>query len=103
MMDTGMREARQHSSDTKGPWTRWMGLGFEFGGMLAVFSFIGYKLDQTLDTSPWCLLGGFFLGLIVLLYNIFKVAIFSARSDTRDLKAPEPGVDEKDPVDDVRL
>jgi F0F1-type ATP synthase assembly protein I len=65
-----------HSSqnDNKQNYARWLGFGIEFGGVVALFCYIGYKLDEVLSTSPWFLLGGFFVGFIGMLYLIFKEA-----------------------------
>ncbi len=57
---------------------KWSGLGIEFGGVVALFTYFGYKLDQKFQTSgPWFLLGGFFVGFIGMFYIIIK--------DTRNL------------------
>jgi hypothetical protein len=50
-----------------------LGAGLEFGGVIAVFSYIGYRLDEALNTSfPYFLLGGFFLSFTGMLYLLFK-------------------------------
>jgi hypothetical protein len=50
-----------------------LGAGFEFGGVIAVFCYIGYKLDEARHTSfPYFLLGGFFLSFAGMLYLLFK-------------------------------
>ncbi|HBR20211.1 MAG: hypothetical protein A2Y13_00105 [Planctomycetes bacterium GWC2_45_44] len=50
-----------------------LGAGFEFGGVIAVFCYIGYKLDEARHTSfPYFLLGGFFLSFTGMLYLLFK-------------------------------
>ena len=56
---------------------KWSGLGVEFAGVIILFCYFGYKLDEKLQTSPWFLLAGFFLGFIGMLYIIIK--------DTRNL------------------
>ena len=56
---------------------KWSGLGIEFTGVIILFCYFGYKLDEKLQTSPWFLLAGFFLGFIGMLYIIIK--------DTRNL------------------
>jgi F0F1-type ATP synthase assembly protein I len=55
-------------------YSRWMGLGIEFCGVIAIFCYMGYKLDESLDSSPWCLLTGFFVAFIGMLYLIVKEA-----------------------------
>jgi hypothetical protein len=50
-----------------------VGAGIEFGGVIAVFCYIGYKLDEARHTSfPYFLLGGFFLSFTGMLYLLFK-------------------------------
>ena len=56
---------------------KWSGLGVEFAGVIILFCYFGYKLDEKFQTSPWFLLAGFFLGFIGMLYIIIK--------DTRNL------------------
>jgi F0F1-type ATP synthase assembly protein I len=57
----------------EGPdWRRWMGLGLEFGGVIAVFCYFGIVLDNRLGTSPWFLLSGFFLAFTGMFYLIYK-------------------------------
>jgi F0F1-type ATP synthase assembly protein I len=51
---------------------KWSGLGVEFAGVIVLFCYFGYKLDEKLQTSPWFLLAGFFLGFIGMLYIIIK-------------------------------
>jgi len=51
---------------------RWVGFGLEFCGVLAVCCYLGYKLDQRLNSSPWFLLVGFFVGFAGMLYLIIK-------------------------------
>lgn len=53
---------------------RWMGIGFEFGGVVAVFGYIGFKLDERFNTGPWFMLAGFLLSCIGMLYLIVKEA-----------------------------
>ncbi len=51
---------------------RWLGFGIEFCGVLAVCSYIGYKLDQWLNSSPWFLLTGFIVGFAGMIYIVVK-------------------------------
>jgi F0F1-type ATP synthase assembly protein I len=51
---------------------RWLGFGIEFCGVIGVFCYMGYKLDEFLHTSPWLLLAGFFVGFAGMLYTIVK-------------------------------
>jgi len=56
----------------KAPYIGWLGIGIEFGGVIAIFCYIGYRLDAALKTSPYFLLAGFFLGFIGMLYMVLK-------------------------------
>jgi F0F1-type ATP synthase assembly protein I len=70
---------QENQSDNK-KWKtimKWSGLGVEFAGVIILFCYFGYKLDEKLQTSPWFLLAGFFVGFIGMLYIIIK--------DTRNL------------------
>ncbi len=52
---------------------KWSGLGIEFGGVVAIFTYFGFKLDEKFQTSgPWFLLGGFFVGFVGMFYIIIK-------------------------------
>ena len=41
-------------------------------GAILLLGGIGYVLDEWLDTSPWCLLGGLILGFIVGFYELAR-------------------------------
>jgi F0F1-type ATP synthase assembly protein I len=72
--------SQQESQSENNKWKtimKWSGLGVEFAGVIILFCYFGYKLDEKLQTSPWFLLAGFFLGFIGMLYIIIK--------DTRNL------------------
>jgi F0F1-type ATP synthase assembly protein I len=53
-------------------YAKWFGFGIEFCGVLGIFCYIGYKLDQRLNTGPWLLLAGFFVGFAGMLYMVLK-------------------------------
>jgi F0F1-type ATP synthase assembly protein I len=53
-------------------YAKWLGFGTEFCGVLGVFCYIGYRLDRWLESSPWFLLAGFFVGFAGMLYIILK-------------------------------
>ena len=72
--------SQQESQSENNKWKtimKWSGLGVEFAGVIILFCYFGYKLDEKFQTSPWFLLTGFFLGFIGMLYIIIK--------DTRNL------------------
>jgi F0F1-type ATP synthase assembly protein I len=57
---------------------KWSGVGVEFAGVIFLFCFFGYKLDEKFQTSfPWFFLACFFVGFVGMLYIIIK--------DTRNL------------------
>lgn len=46
--------------------------GYTLIGAIILLGGIGYALDRWRDTSPWFLLGGLLLGLIVGFYDLAK-------------------------------
>ena len=60
-------------------YTKWLGSGTEFGGVIAVFCYIGYKVDIALNTSPYFLLAGFFLSFTGMLYLLIKQTMDNRR------------------------
>lgn len=67
------KPADNKSPDSQGAsYARWVGFGIEFCGVLAVCCYLGYKLDQRLDSSPWFLLVGFLVGFAGMLYLVIK-------------------------------
>ncbi len=63
-------------------WTQLLGIGIEFGAVIAVFTFGGYWADQHFQTEPWCLLGGFFFALTGMTYLIIKRTIHMHFNDS---------------------
>jgi F0F1-type ATP synthase assembly protein I len=61
-------------NDDKQNYVRWLGFGIEFAGVVGLFCYIGYKLDEALNTSPGFLLGGFFVGFVGMFYLLLKEA-----------------------------
>jgi len=51
---------------------RWMGYGTEFLGVLGIFTWAGYKLDQRCATFPWFMIGGLMVALTGMTYLLFK-------------------------------
>jgi F0F1-type ATP synthase assembly protein I len=72
----GKRNLMQQESNSQknddGYNAKWFGIATEFVGVLAVFCYIGYKLDKALDSSPWFLLTGFAVGFTGMFYTILK-------------------------------
>jgi F0F1-type ATP synthase assembly protein I len=60
------------NSKDNNDYLKWSNIGLEFGGVIAVFCYIGYKIDAALNSSPYFLLGGFFTGFAGMFYLIYK-------------------------------
>ncbi|RNC85576.1 MAG: AtpZ/AtpI family protein [Balneola sp.] len=52
----------------------YIGLGAEIAATLAVPLFVGYLFDQYFGTSPWLLLAGAFVGILLFFNSIFRIA-----------------------------
>ena len=48
------------------------GVGYTLIGAILLLGGIGYAVDQWRETSPWWMLGGLLLGLIVGFYELAK-------------------------------
>jgi F0F1-type ATP synthase assembly protein I len=66
---------RPEENDDKSAYTQWMGVGFEFCGVIAVLCYVGYLLDRALNTSPWLLILLSILGFVGMLYSIIRRAM----------------------------
>ena len=52
---------------------QWMGAGLEFCGVIAVFCYIGHRLDRFFNTrGPFLLITGFFISFIGMVYLFYK-------------------------------
>lgn len=51
-----------------------VGAGFEFVTNIVLFVLSGYYLDEYLESAPWFLLSGFFLGFFFSFYLLIKKA-----------------------------
>ena len=66
-----MWHQRGNSKERSG--LQWMGAGLEFCGVIAIFSYIGYRLDKYFGFEiPYLLLTGFFISFIGMLYLFYK-------------------------------
>lgn len=54
--------------------TNLLGLGWQIASTLLIFTAGGYALDRWLDTLPWFLLIGAFLGMVGVFYQILRIA-----------------------------
>ena len=68
-----------------------IGLGWQIAATLIIYVLVGYALDLWLDTAPWLLLAGAFLGMIAVFVQIFKVAA--------ELNSKKPVNDDVSPPD----
>ena len=57
-----------------------LGLGFEIAIPVVVLLFVGFKLDDWLETRPWLMIAGMLLGMLVGFYNLYK-RVVPARPD----------------------
>lgn len=48
-----------------------MGVGLEFGAVVAVLALLGWWLDEKFATSPWLVLTGTVIGIVGGLYNLW--------------------------------
>jgi F0F1-type ATP synthase assembly protein I len=55
------------------------GASYALIGAIILLGGIGYALDRWLGTSPWCLLGGLLLGIIVGFYELARTVWPSKR------------------------
>ena len=53
-------------------YSKWLGIGIEFCGVLGLFSYIGYRLDKVFNSSPVCFLASFAIGFAGMFYLILK-------------------------------
>ena len=62
-------KALQESAEQAGPAA---GAGYTLVGAILVLGGIGYAVDRSRGTSPWFLLGGLLLGVVVGMYELAK-------------------------------
>jgi len=53
----------------------YLGLGIQLAGSIVVCFFLGRWLDQVLNTAPWLMILGAFIGAAGGLYNFLKTVI----------------------------
>ena len=62
-------KALQENAERSGPAA---GASYTLIGALILLGGVGYAIDQWRGTSPWFLVGGLFLGVIVGLYEVAR-------------------------------
>ncbi len=64
-----MASDRRQKENPQRSGLQWMGAGLEFCGVIALFCFIGYKLDNFFKTGgPFLLIAGFFISFTGMMY-----------------------------------
>lgn len=63
---------------------KYSSLGIEFGGFILVFVFLGIFLDKKFSTKPLFAIIGIFLGFILGMVRLFKIAKDLDKLDKRD-------------------
>jgi F0F1-type ATP synthase assembly protein I len=66
-------EALQTSVEQAGPAA---GAGYTLIGAILLLGGIGYAIDSWQGTTPWFLLGGLLLGVVVGMYELAKTVFF---------------------------
>ena len=62
----------------RSPWA-YLGLGFELAAPPLLGVFIGYYLDRRFATTPWLLITGAMLGILVGFYGFFRAVLPSRK------------------------
>jgi len=62
-------EALQHTADQAGPAA---GAGYTLIGAILLFGLLGYGVDRWRGTTPWFLVGGLIVGIVVGMYELAK-------------------------------
>lgn len=70
--------------------TRYSGLGVQFAAVVGLFALAGRWLDGRLDTSPWLLLAGVFLGFGLGLYSMIKKMPSGSARHAKGARPPAP-------------
>ena len=65
--------ALQNNAEQAGPAA---GASYTLIGAILLLGGIGYAVDHWLGTSPWFLLGGLLLGIVVGMYELAKTVFF---------------------------
>ena len=67
------------------------GAGLQFAVSILVFVFVGQWLDRRLGTTPWCLMGGVFLGAGGGFYSMYRKLMAAQDREDAARKAPHDG------------
>lgn len=66
----------------------YVGLGMQLALTMVFFTGGGYLLDQWLETTPWLLVAGSFIGMVAVFIHLFRVASESNRKSRNRPKRP---------------
>ena len=84
MAAEGTQKQREEQADAEKPsaagedqlsrgMRRWLGLGVELAGVLAIFSYGGWRLDQWLGHRvPWLAMVGFGVSFVGMMYLLWR-------------------------------
>lgn len=79
-------------------WLRFSGIGVEFAAVIVVFTLVGLWIDRGYDKSPWGVVIGSSLGLIIGMYNLIRESLKASRdAAVRDRKPESDGVRSHEP------
>jgi|GEM_PF-6882694 len=68
----------------KSGYLRYLGFGFELGGVVALFAWFGLMADEKFDTKPWFTLTGLFIAFTGMMYQLMKeIARDNGKSDKK--------------------
>ena len=67
------RSERDAGESVKWTSMRWMGLGLEIAGLVVLFSYLGWRLDEKLEHHfPVLMISGFVIAFVGRIYLLFK-------------------------------
>jgi F0F1-type ATP synthase assembly protein I len=72
MEDSPKPPKRDHDASFIAQGFRFTALAFEFVGLLGIFGYVGYKVDEKYGVDPWGLLVGLLLGLGLGLFTMIR-------------------------------
>ncbi len=73
---------------------KYTGVGFELAGSIIIFAMIGYFVDRHWKSSPWGVLIGCLVGIVVGMYLLIKEALMYKDASPKD-EFRGPGDDER--------
>jgi F0F1-type ATP synthase assembly protein I len=86
-VDRGALEAMQSTLDRGEPT---IVASYALIGAILLFGGCGFAADRYLGASPWCLLGGLLLGIVVGFYQLIRVVHHSGAADLAPIADAAP-------------